>query len=145
MPKSIGEKFPYLKELNAERCGLTIISESFFERMRRLQNIYLSDNEITTIASKAFKDLVSVKELWLRKNMLRTVDANIFATMEDLERIELGENKLIFLSPSTFTIPRNGKLRRVQLGSNVCINKLYTSDLLNQLESDITAACGRRN
>lgn len=144
LPSYIGEKFPNLKELYAERCGLTIVRDHYFKNMKNLQLLYLNGNKITSIESNAFRDLTSVEKLFMHNNMIETFDAKLFATMVSMKEIFLSKNQIKSLSPSTFLIV-GGKLAFVDLTSNVCINKNYRSDSnMEHLESNIRDLCKQK-
>lgn len=140
LPKDIGDKFPSLKEFWALSCGLTVLRDHYFKNMANLLNLNLFGNKITTIEPAAFKDLVSLEKLWLENNLIETLDGRTFATMVNLKQLDLHQNKIRILSPTTFQIT-GGKLERVDLGSNVCINKWYNMENWNDLIPDISANC----
>lgn len=141
LPRNIGKKFPNLLIFATRRCGLTVVRDHYFENMQNLEIMDLKRNKITSIASDAFKDLCSVQILNLEHNRIENLDENLFLTMVKLEFLELSSNKIKSLSPTTFKIPA-GKLEKVRLKSNVCIDKWYgVTYHLNQLEADIKTNC----
>lgn len=140
LPRNISDKFPNLHNLKASHCNLTVVAKFYFENMRKLQFLILNSNRIASIEVDSFKDLVDLKKLWLYHNLLETLDEKLFAITVKLEFIDLKGNKIKFLNPETLSIP-GGKLERVDLTSNVCIDKVYTSSNLGQLNTDLKTNC----
>lgn len=143
MPKLVGAKFPNLKECRVVNCGLTAVRSHYFKDMRKVQYLLLNGNQITTIEPGSFRDLVGAFHLWLPDNMLTSLDGTVFDPMINLQLLDLKNNKIKFLSPSTFKIP-GGNLLVINLNSNVCIDGGYHLQLNgNQLEANIRANCTR--
>lgn len=143
LPMRIGENFPKLIRFATRRCGLTVVRDHYFKNMQKLEFMDLKRNKIESIAGNAFKDLVSLTNLNLENNRIEILDESLLSSMIKLEFIELNSNKIKFLSPKTFKIP-GGKLGRVRLRSNTCLDRWYgVKYQLNQLEFDIKANCTR--
>lgn len=140
LPIQVGEKFPKLLDFQATSCALTVIRNSYFKNMQNLIHLNLADNEITTIEAEAFKDLVNVTGVWLNYNKIESFDEKHFIAMVKLDELFLNRNKIKSLSPNSFTIP-GGQLKRIHLESNVCINGVYTSSTIRQLQNDLKANC----
>lgn len=121
LPKHIGEHFPNLLELSAERCGLIIVRDFYFKDMKHVKFLNLRQNKIVTIEPESFKDLVSVEEFWLESNLIERLDEKLFAPMEKLIILDLSKNKINFLSPEMFNI-QSGNLYAVYLKGNICYN-----------------------
>lgn len=141
LPRGIGIKLPNLKEFWAENCNLSVVRHYYFQNMRKLQNLNMYGNKIVLIESSAFKDLVSVETLNLAFNMIETFDEKLLTSLVNLQKIYLYNNKIKFLSPVAFKIPKNGKLQYVNLEENTCINSPYDLVDLGLLETDIRANC----
>lgn len=140
LPRHIGDKFPNVKTFRVYKSGITVLREFYFKNMRKLQYLYLDDNQIATIEPSAFRDLISLKKLELARNMIQSLDEQLFVTMVNLDRLNLDNNKIKFLRPTTFNIP-GGKLRSVDLESNVCIDGYYNSDSWKRLETTQRMNC----
>lgn len=145
LPRNISEKFPFLKNIRAQNCDLTVVLKFNFKNMRNLRFLRLSSNKIRTIESGSFTDLINVERLWLRNNQLETIDEKLLVSMKKLELVDLVYNKIKFLSPETFKIP-GGQLELIDLQVNVCINEIYGSDKygrenLEQVEADLRKNC----
>lgn len=144
LPRQIGEKLPKLKEFYAGNGALTVVRDFHFKNMQNLEYLFLHNNQITKIEATAFDSLVKVTYLRLTTNFIETLDEKLFIKMVNLLQLYLNDNKIKVLSPTTFRIPRNQKLRRVQLSGNVCIGADYGVKIkLNQLEPHIRAKCTR--
>lgn len=139
-PRSIGEKFPNLKEFSVQKCGLTIVRDFNFKHMQRLEKLDLQFNQIKTIEAKAFDDLASLRLLVLANNKIETLDEKLFVKLVNLQDIWLQGNKIKFLSPTTFKVPGNVNLSLVWLQTNDCIDKAYYK-YLDELEPDLRANC----
>lgn len=145
LPRKISEKFPNLKELFVERCGIIAVRDYYFKNMKILHILSLGSNEISSLQPNAFKDLVSLKTLHLHKNMITTLDERLFTSMVALEWLFLRDNKIKYLNPATFKIP-GGNLYRIYLEHNICINEKYDLNDLkswDKLEADIKTKCAQ--
>lgn len=127
LPVNISDKFPNLKLLEVNDCGLTVVRSFYFKNMFNVQRMDLNHNEIDTIEVDAFKDLVSVERLFLEYNSILTLDEKLFVSMVSLETLMLRSNYIDFLTTSTFKIP-GGKLYQVDLRANELVLKDIDSD-----------------
>lgn len=147
LPKSIGEKFPNLLEIQANNSGLIIVRKYYLENLRNLQFVRLNDNKIASIESDSFKDLVNVQFLWFRNNEIESLDKDLFMPLVKLDLVDFVNNKIKFLNSNIFNVP-GGVLELIDLRENVCINKIYGSkdwgwNNLEQLESDLKFKCNK--
>lgn len=140
LPIAIGIYFPKLNVLWVRHCALSVVRNFTFNKMFMLQYLILSYNEIVSVEKDAFQDLVSLKWLNLEGNMIGTLDGNLFFKMLKLSWIYLNNNRIEFLKPATFQVP-GGELMNVNLRENLCIDRIYLSENLNQLESDLRTNC----
>ncbi|CAH0712829.1 unnamed protein product, partial [Brenthis ino] len=63
-----GFTFPNLKELDLRSCSIQAIGNYSFQRMPRLQSLFLGENEIHYIEANVFNGLTSLKHLDLSRN-----------------------------------------------------------------------------
>nr|ANG08886.1 toll family protein 7 [Oncopeltus fasciatus] len=70
--------------------------------LRRLQNLYLQNNQISEISSDAFSGLASLRVLNLSSNRLETLPEGLFAGNRDLSAIHLQNNSLYELARGIF-------------------------------------------
>lgn len=140
LPRHIGIKFPNLEEFTASKCSLSIIRNFYFDKMRRVQYMDLSFNEIAVVEKGSFKDLFSVKYLFLGNNRIETLDSELFQVMVNLKTLDLAHNSISSLDPATFTI-QGGKILEVNLLSNACINGLYVANDFFRLKTDVRSKC----
>lgn len=140
IPKEIGKKFPNLKTLMVNYCWLSVLRSFFFKDMYNLKYLDLKENKIALVDAGAFEDQVNVNELNLASNLIETLEENLLLPMANLARINLNRNRIKFLNPATFKIP-GGELIIVSLRENSCIDRNYSYENVNQLESDLKVNC----
>lgn len=70
LPIRMGEKFPSLMTLDAQRCKVKEISKLNFENLFHLRTLNLNFNKLEAIQIDTFKDLVSLESLFLGKFFL---------------------------------------------------------------------------
>lgn len=124
LPRQIAKKFPKLRNVAVNGCGLTVVRDFYFENMWMLKKLSLDENKITIIEPQAFSDLMNVEFLSMNGNLIVTLDEKLFQTMSTLRRFFLSNNRVKFLSPETLDIP-NSDLRYVDLTKNDCIDEIY--------------------
>lgn len=75
--------------------------------MKDLEELYLSENSISSINHKDLRNLTSLTVLDLRKNLLRELDEISFEGLIKLQQLDLSQNQIKLLSPSTFQYLNN--------------------------------------
>lgn len=75
--------------------------------MKDLEELYLSENNISSINHKDLTNLSSLTVLDLRKNLLRELDEISFEGLNKLQQLDLSQNQIKLLSPSTFQYLNN--------------------------------------
>lgn len=70
LPSRIDNSFPNLLVIDAAHCSLKSVSKDSFVNLKKLQLLYLQNNQIDTIRSDTFKDLTSLEQLYLGIYML---------------------------------------------------------------------------
>ncbi|KAH7952299.1 hypothetical protein HPB52_021438 [Rhipicephalus sanguineus] len=71
--------------------------------LRRLRNLKLKNNELTTITKENFQGLVSLTALKLTKNRIAFHDPTpVFAPLASLDILHLGDNRIDVLFPEMF-------------------------------------------
>jgi Leucine-rich repeat (LRR) protein len=65
LPIKLYESVPNLLLIDAGSCGVKAISKENFEKLNKLQQLWLYYNEITTIPAGTFSDLVSLNKISL--------------------------------------------------------------------------------
>lgn len=67
LPERVYEKFPELKVIEAQSCSIVEISANNFEKLIRLEQLQLQNNQIEKIPNDVFADLKSLTLLRLSK------------------------------------------------------------------------------
>lgn len=65
LPISVHQKFPNLVAILAENCSILEIYRENFEKLTKLELLFLSGNKIYTIWSDTFSDLTAVRKIYL--------------------------------------------------------------------------------
>ena len=97
--------FTSLNNLNAlylEVNLLTMLSNSVFENLSKLQILSLHDNKISYLEEKVFQALEYLSELYLNRNQLVSLPTGMFKNCGRLIFLDLEENKLTSLSQTLF-------------------------------------------
>lgn len=101
---TIGLVFPQsnahkrLKEVILSFNKITTIQQNTFSDLEALKMIDLSDNDISTVATGAFKNLHSVKMISFRGNKLTSLQDEAFQNLPYLEMLDVSYNELLHLS-----------------------------------------------
>lgn len=90
--------------------------------MKDLEELYLSQNKISSINHKDLTNLSSLTVLDLRKNLLKELDEISFRGLNKLQQLDLSQNRLKMLSPSTFQYLNN--LVHLSLSDNTDLGNL---------------------
>ena len=74
--------------------GISSLSEGDFSGLSNLQELYLSDNEISILPVGIFSGLSNLQRLSLYSNQISTLPAGIFSGLSNLQKLFLGGNQL---------------------------------------------------
>lgn len=94
----------------------TLRQYSGLTKLRRLQNLYLQENELTDIAADSLTFLTSLRILNLSNNHLETLPEGLFSNTKEIREIHLQNNNLYMLSSRLFS--RLEQLVILNLSSN---------------------------
>lgn len=106
---------------------LVNIPTKSFDSQKKLQELHLNHNKISSVSNWTFQGLSSLTVLNLRGNFLEELNNGVFSTLPRLEELNLGQNRISRLDPNAF----NGLLS---------LRILYLDD--NQLNSVPTPSFG---
>ena len=70
-------------------CSIQAISGNAFSHMVRLENLYLSDNELEIIKNETLSEQRNLIKLYLNNNRLSRIEPGAFNTLELLEILGL--------------------------------------------------------
>ncbi|XP_054270602.1 toll-like receptor 7 [Macrosteles quadrilineatus] len=76
----------------------TIPDDSGITRLRRLQNLFLQDNDIADIGPNSFNGLISLRVLNMSNNRLESLPDGLFASCREIREIYLHNNTLYELA-----------------------------------------------
>jgi Leucine-rich repeat (LRR) protein len=88
--------------------NLSSINNSDFKCLSKLQQLDISQNQITKINAHAFKTLAQLQQLLLRNNKITNVDQNSFCGLSKLLLLDLQHN-LITSLPAKICFPQQVK------------------------------------
>lgn len=136
LPVGVHKKFSKLEKYFAAECSIQAISKENFEKLTKLQEIWLTTNEITKVKSDTFQGLSSLKIVKLGEFDYSRTNRN--ARMIYLPK---GYNQIKFLNGATFAgLPA---LQTVLLTSNDCIDDTFkTKDQIKGLTKKLNEKCG---
>ncbi|XP_053681325.1 insulin-like growth factor-binding protein complex acid labile subunit [Anopheles nili] len=99
------------------------IPKSIFMYQKRLLQLHLNNNKISSIGNKTFAGMDELRVLNLRGNFIEEVTKGLFKALPKLEELNLGENQIGSLHPDAFAGLTN--LRILHLDDNA-INVIPT-------------------
>lgn len=67
LPISVYKNFPSLMMISANYCSIKVVVKENFEKLGKLERLYLSGNNIEDIATNTFEDLKSLEYLYLSR------------------------------------------------------------------------------
>lgn len=91
-------------------------------KMKNLEELYLSYNNITALNEKTFIGLMNLTILDLRANRLNDIEEKVFQGLNRLQWLDLSENNIISLAPATFQYLSN--LVTLLLSKNINLGNL---------------------
>lgn len=65
LPIKVHEKFPNLMMISANYCSIKTVAKENFEKLNKLERLYLSGNHIEEIVQNCFEDLTQLEYLHL--------------------------------------------------------------------------------
>uniref|UniRef100_A0A182IJS2 LRRCT domain-containing protein n=1 Tax=Anopheles atroparvus TaxID=41427 RepID=A0A182IJS2_ANOAO len=99
------------------------VPKSIFMYQKRLLQLHLNNNKISSIGNKTFAGMGELRVLNLRGNFIEEVAKSLFRALPKLEELNLGENQISTLHPDAFDGLTN--LRILHLDDNA-INVIPT-------------------
>lgn len=136
LPVQVHKKFANLQKYFAAECSIQAISKANFEKLTKLQEIWLTTNEITSVKSDTFQGLSSLKIIKLGEFDYFPTNRKVLINCHPK-----GYNKIKFLNGATFSgLPA---LQTVLLTSNECIDDTFkTKDQIKGLTKKLNEKCG---
>ena len=143
IPTNLGS-FSKLTALRMRFTKLVEIKAKDFNGMQNLEFLSFHNNKLSSVPLDAFATLTKLKIIYLSENQIEELPNGIFKNNLKLEQIYLYENKIKYLGTEIFN--HLEKLNYVDLGNNICVNKIYDGATeINQLREDIKMKCKNSN
>uniref|UniRef100_A0A182SWV3 LRRCT domain-containing protein n=1 Tax=Anopheles maculatus TaxID=74869 RepID=A0A182SWV3_9DIPT len=78
------------------------IPKSIFMYQKRLLQLHLNNNKISSVGNKTFAGMDELRVLNLRGNFIEEITKGLFRALPKLEELNLGENQIASLHPEAF-------------------------------------------
>lgn len=91
-----------LQHLDLSQNHLVNIPTKSFAYQRKLQEMHLNHNKISSVSNTTFQGLNSLTVLNLKRNFLEELTNGVFATLPRLEELNLGQNRISRIEPRAF-------------------------------------------
>ncbi|XP_055631978.1 chaoptin [Toxorhynchites rutilus septentrionalis] len=92
-----------VKILDISFNQIMALDEGIFLGCRKLQEIQLDGNKLSTVPATSFKDLPSLRIISLRNNFIENISSDSFAFANKIDRIDLRYNRIHSLKPNAFS------------------------------------------
>ncbi|KAM0679959.1 hypothetical protein GINT2_001900 [Glugoides intestinalis] len=102
IPDLLFDGLTNLELLSFQNNNIKELQPNIFEKLQKLEYLYLSKNKITELPSCVFDGLVNLKSLWLEDNNIKELQPNIFSNLQKLEFLNLTSNKLTEIPSCVF-------------------------------------------
>lgn len=141
LPINIGRHFQNVLVLHACGRNLTKIQKETFTGLRKLEYLYLHDNQIAFIEHGAFEHVPSLKILSLQNNKLREIDVMSFNSFIALEVLDLSNNGLNGFKDSAISTQavKSINMTNNTLSTSECLKFIFNypfSDILIRQKND---------
>ncbi|KAM0680521.1 Leucine Rich Repeat [Glugoides intestinalis] len=94
IPDLLFDGLTNLELLSFQNNNIKELQPNIFEKLQKLEYLYLTSNKLTELPSCVFDGLVNLKSLWLEDNNIKELQPNIFNNLQKLEEVYLTSNKL---------------------------------------------------
>ena len=112
-----GTAFEELEILDLPGNDIRTLEPMFFNNVRKLRNLTISDNKLMRLKDFGFSSLEYLEELKLDRNILTDISDKTFAGLNRLKHLDLSNNRLIQLKANQFQFT-GGQLQELLLGNN---------------------------
>ncbi|KAJ6633880.1 Slit like 2 protein [Pseudolycoriella hygida] len=113
---SIFKDQPSLKYINLSYNRISSIHSEAFSGLQKLEQLILSDNQLTEIGNAVFAPLIQMKHLQLDTNKIEKIQSGSFSHLNNLRHLILHNNELLEFDSSI--LPTNVMLYDVSLGNS---------------------------
>lgn len=116
MPKMLGVVFPNLKTILMTKTNLRLIEFRDFKYMKKLQKLYLPENQIEKVSFCTFRYADNIEVIDLSGNRIMELPGDIFANLRNLQQLMANDNLIENIEAGLFR--GNPNLRKVSMHSN---------------------------
>jgi Leucine-rich repeat (LRR) protein len=96
------QEFPNLLAYEVSNSLVKSIEYKHFEKLCKLEEIFILRSRISTISADAFNDLINLKLLSLEYNLLKSVDRYTFDSLKNLRILNLAMNQIKTVDKNAF-------------------------------------------
>lgn len=108
--------FVNLKTIVITKSNLNLIEFRDFKNMKKLQKLYLFDNQIEKIPFCVFKYVENLELIDLSGNRIKELNEDTFANLLNLQQLNLSDNELVHLESGLFL--NNMNLKKILMQKN---------------------------
>lgn len=94
LPTNIFDTFKSLTILDLQNVGLTSIVKSSLSDGKKLKELYLGFNQVTSLSSSIFEKSKDLETLGLNSNRISIIDLKAFTGLDSLKELKLNNNKI---------------------------------------------------
>lgn len=116
MPKTLGFVFPNLKTILMTKTSLHMIEFRDFKNLKKLQRLYLPENQIEKVSFCTFRYADNIEVIDLSGNRIIELPEDVFANLHNLHQFIANDNHIAHIEAGLFR--GNPNLRKVSLHTN---------------------------
>ena len=105
-----------IQRIDLSRNNLVSLPQDLFRGLTSLRQVYLRSNKLKIIEQKLFKDLKNVTIVHLRQNNLDYIPKGLFNSLDSLEILDMGINNIRKIEENPFS--KNASLKVLYLDNN---------------------------
>jgi hypothetical protein len=116
IPKRLGFIFTNLKTLLITKSHLRLVEFRDFKNMKKLRNLYLSDNKIEKVPHCLFKYADNLEIIDLSGNQIKKLNEDVFLNLPNLHHFSANNNEIEHLENGLFR--NNLNLKKISMTHN---------------------------
>ena len=105
-----------IQRIDLSRNNLVSLPQDLFQGLTSLRQVYLRSNKLKIIEQKLFKDLKNVTIVHLRQNNLDYIPKGLFNSLDSLKILDMGTNNITQIEENPFS--KNASLQVLYLDNN---------------------------
>lgn len=92
VPSGIAENFKNVKVLVIAYTGLKAITQADLRPLKKLQNLYIDNNRLTSLDSDLFEHNPNIEYMNLASNQILTIGSSTFEPLKSLQALDFADN-----------------------------------------------------